>query len=77
MWLPKEKIVFVVDTIPIGSFPGRGFIDIYPPETEEFIKKVLALDWERLIPTSRPAGWSTLHQEGCARHPQADAGGLR
>ncbi len=50
MWLPKEKIVFVVDTIPVGSFPGRGFIDIYPLETEEFIKKVMALDWERLIP---------------------------
>jgi hypothetical protein len=27
--------------------------------------------------TSRPAGWSTRHQEGCARHPHADAGGLR
>jgi glyoxylase-like metal-dependent hydrolase (beta-lactamase superfamily II) len=50
MRLPKEKIVFVVDTIPVGSFPGRGFIDIYPLETEEFIKKVLALDWEKLIP---------------------------
>src|SRR5262245_46847487 len=25
MWPPKEKIVFVVDTIPVGSFPGRGF----------------------------------------------------
>jgi glyoxylase-like metal-dependent hydrolase (beta-lactamase superfamily II) len=50
MWLPKEKIVFVVDTIPVGSFPGRGFIDIYPLETEDFIKKVLALDWDRLIP---------------------------
>ena len=22
--LPKEKIIFVVDTIPVGSFPGRG-----------------------------------------------------
>jgi len=50
MYLPKEKIVFIVDTIPVGSFPGRGFIDIYPLETEDFIKKVLALDWERLIP---------------------------
>src|SRR4029453_4833681 len=27
--------------------------------------------------TSRPAGWSTRHQEGCARYPHADAGGLR
>ena len=50
MWLPKEKIIFLVDTIPVGAFPGRGFIDIYPLETEDFIKKVLALDWERMIP---------------------------
>src|SRR5262245_5412715 len=49
-YLPKEKLVFIVDTIPVGSFPGRGFIDIYPMETEDFIKKVLALNWERLIP---------------------------
>jgi glyoxylase-like metal-dependent hydrolase (beta-lactamase superfamily II) len=49
-FLPKEKIVFIVDTIPVGSFPGRGFIDMYPLESEDFIKKVLALDWERLIP---------------------------
>jgi glyoxylase-like metal-dependent hydrolase (beta-lactamase superfamily II) len=50
MRLPKEKIVFIVDTIPVGSFPGRGFIDIYPLETESFIKKVIAMDWERMIP---------------------------
>ena len=50
MRLPKEKIVFIVDTIPVGSFPGRGFIDIYPLETEEFIKKVIAMDWDRMIP---------------------------
>jgi glyoxylase-like metal-dependent hydrolase (beta-lactamase superfamily II) len=58
MRLPKEKIVFVVDTIPAGAFPGRGFIDIYPLETEEFIKKVNALDWDRLIPghPGQPSG---------------------
>jgi glyoxylase-like metal-dependent hydrolase (beta-lactamase superfamily II) len=50
MRLPKEKLVFIVDTIPVGSVPGRGFIDIYPVETEEFIKQVLAMDWERMIP---------------------------
>jgi glyoxylase-like metal-dependent hydrolase (beta-lactamase superfamily II) len=50
MRLPKEKLVFIVDTIPVGAFPGRGFIDIYPLETEEFIKKVIAMDWERMIP---------------------------
>jgi glyoxylase-like metal-dependent hydrolase (beta-lactamase superfamily II) len=50
MRLPKERIVFVVDTIPVGAVPGRGMIDMYPLETEAFIKQVLALDWERLIP---------------------------
>jgi glyoxylase-like metal-dependent hydrolase (beta-lactamase superfamily II) len=50
MRLPKEKIIFLVDTIPVGQFPGRGFIDIYPLETEAFIKKVIAMDWERMIP---------------------------
>jgi glyoxylase-like metal-dependent hydrolase (beta-lactamase superfamily II) len=50
MRLPREKIIFVVDTVPVGSFPGRGFIDIYPLETEDFIEKLLAMDWDRMIP---------------------------
>jgi len=50
MWLPKEKIIFLVDTIPVGSVPGLGMIDFYPLEAEAFIKKVLAMDWERMIP---------------------------
>ncbi len=50
MRLPKEKIIFIVDTIPVGAFPGRGMIDMHPIETEAFIKRVLAMDWERLIP---------------------------
>jgi glyoxylase-like metal-dependent hydrolase (beta-lactamase superfamily II) len=48
--LPKEKIIFVVDTIPVGTFPGRGMIDFFPLETEAFMQKVIALEWERLIP---------------------------
>jgi hypothetical protein len=50
MRLPKEKIIFVVDTLPVGSVPGRGMIDFHPLETEAFMKEVLTLDWERLIP---------------------------
>ena len=50
MRLPKEKIIFVVDTIPVGAVPGRGMIDFYPMETEDFIRKVIAMDWERMIP---------------------------
>jgi glyoxylase-like metal-dependent hydrolase (beta-lactamase superfamily II) len=50
MRLPKQKILFAVDFIPIGTVPGRGMIDFYPLEAEESIKKVLAMDWDRLIP---------------------------
>jgi glyoxylase-like metal-dependent hydrolase (beta-lactamase superfamily II) len=50
MRLPKERIIFLVDTIPVGVIPGRGLIDFYPLETEDFIKKVLAMDWDRMIP---------------------------
>ncbi|HEY1286888.1 MAG TPA: MBL fold metallo-hydrolase [Burkholderiales bacterium] len=50
MRLPKEKLIFVVDVLPVGSFPGRGMIDFYPLEAEQSIKRILAMDWERLIP---------------------------
>jgi len=50
MRLPKEKILFAVDFLPVGQVPGRGMIDFYPVEAEESIKQVLAMDWERLIP---------------------------
>ena len=50
MRLPKEKIIFLVDTIPVGAVPGRGMIDFHPVEAEAFIKDVIALDWERMIP---------------------------
>ena len=48
--LPKERLLFVVDTLPVGAFPGLGMIDFYPLEAEEGIKQILAMDWDRLIP---------------------------
>ena len=50
MRLPKEKLIFIVDTIPVGAMPGRGMIDFYPLETEQFMQRVLKMDWQRLIP---------------------------
>ena len=50
MRLPKEKILFAVDFISVGTMPARGMIDSYPLEWEESLKKVLAMDWEKLIP---------------------------
>ncbi|MDQ5850050.1 MAG: MBL fold metallo-hydrolase [Pseudomonadota bacterium] len=56
MRLPKERILFVVDLLPVGQFPGRGMIDFHPLEAEESIKRILAMDWERLIPGHPGAG---------------------
>ncbi|MCC7347777.1 MAG: MBL fold metallo-hydrolase [Variibacter sp.] len=48
--LPKEKLVFVVDLIPVGQVPARGMIDLYPLEAEDSIKAIIAMEWDRLIP---------------------------
>jgi glyoxylase-like metal-dependent hydrolase (beta-lactamase superfamily II) len=50
MRLPKEKILFAVDFVSVGTFPGRGMIDSYPLEWEDSLKKVVAMDWDKLIP---------------------------
>jgi glyoxylase-like metal-dependent hydrolase (beta-lactamase superfamily II) len=50
MRLPKEKLIFLVDLIPVGGVPGRGMIDFFPIEAEDGIKKIIAMDWERMIP---------------------------
>lgn len=48
--LPKERLLFVVDLLPVGTVPGRGMIDFHPLEAEESIQKILAMDWTRMIP---------------------------
>jgi glyoxylase-like metal-dependent hydrolase (beta-lactamase superfamily II) len=50
MRLPKDKILFAVDFIPVGSYPGRAMIDSYPIEWEDSLKRVMAMNWETLIP---------------------------
>jgi glyoxylase-like metal-dependent hydrolase (beta-lactamase superfamily II) len=51
MRLPREKLIFAVDFLPIESVGWRNMPDNASPlEWEESIKKVLALDWERMIP---------------------------
>ena len=56
MRLPKERLVFVVDLLPVGQIPGRGMIDFYPLEAEQSIKQILSMDWDRLIPGHPGAG---------------------
>ena len=50
MRLPKEKIIFAVDFIPIQTLLFRNLPDtVSPPEWEQSLKRVLALDWDRMI----------------------------
>ena len=50
MLLPRQKVLFAVDFVPVGSVPGRGMIDSYPIEWEDSMKKIIAMDWDKLIP---------------------------
>jgi glyoxylase-like metal-dependent hydrolase (beta-lactamase superfamily II) len=51
MFLPKEKIVFIVDFNSLGAVPSRLAVnDSYPTDWEASLKKILALNWDRQIP---------------------------
>jgi len=64
MRLPKDKIIFTVDWIPIQGVQFRGMADTYVPEIEEGLKRVIAMDWETLIPGhSGPGGKQTGTKE--------------
>lgn len=56
MRLPQERIVFLVDLLPVGTIPGRGLIDFFPLEAEAAIERIIAMDWDRLIPAHPGAG---------------------
>src|SRR3954452_5890227 len=49
MRLPKGKIIFTVDWVPIAGVQFRGMADNYLPDFFDGLKKVIAMDWERLI----------------------------
>jgi glyoxylase-like metal-dependent hydrolase (beta-lactamase superfamily II) len=50
MRLPKEKIIYTVDWIPLQGVQFRGMADTYIPDIEDSLKKVIAMDWDKLIP---------------------------
>jgi glyoxylase-like metal-dependent hydrolase (beta-lactamase superfamily II) len=49
MLLPKEKIIFTVDFIPIQQVQFRDMPDGYLPDWFDSLDRVLSLDWERMI----------------------------
>jgi len=51
MRLPKEKLIFTVDFIPIQSLLFRNLPDTASPlEWEASLQRVVDMDWERMIP---------------------------
>jgi glyoxylase-like metal-dependent hydrolase (beta-lactamase superfamily II) len=56
MRLPKEKIIFVVDFLPLSGTQFRIMADTYLPDQEETMKKLLTMDWDRLLPGHPGAG---------------------
>ena len=50
MRLPQDRVIFLVDLVPVGSFPGLGMIDFFPLEAMDSLKKIGAMEWDRMIP---------------------------
>jgi glyoxylase-like metal-dependent hydrolase (beta-lactamase superfamily II) len=50
MLLPKEKLLFAVDFLPIEQVMFRNGPDSFIPDWFESIDRTLALDWDRMIP---------------------------
>ena len=57
MRLPKEKLIFTVDFIPIQTLLFRNLPDTASPlEWEASLQRVAAMEWERMIPGHPYAG---------------------
>ncbi|HEY7676317.1 MAG TPA: MBL fold metallo-hydrolase [Candidatus Methylomirabilis sp.] len=50
MLLPKEKLLFAVDFLPIEQVMFRNGPDSFIPDWFDSIDRTLALDWDRMIP---------------------------
>ena len=50
MRLPRERILFTVDFVPVESVHFSNMPDSYLPDFEDSVKRVLALEWDRMIP---------------------------
>jgi glyoxylase-like metal-dependent hydrolase (beta-lactamase superfamily II) len=56
MRLPKEKLLFTVDFIPIETVQFRNMLDSYLPDWFDSLDRVLAMDWDQMIPGHPYAG---------------------
>jgi glyoxylase-like metal-dependent hydrolase (beta-lactamase superfamily II) len=56
MRFPRERILFAVDFIPVGSYAFRDFPDAYMPDWIESLRRVEAMDFDILAPGHGPLG---------------------
>jgi glyoxylase-like metal-dependent hydrolase (beta-lactamase superfamily II) len=56
MHLPKERLIFAVDFIPVEAVAFRDFPDAYIEDWIESLKRVEALDFDILVPSHGPLG---------------------
>lgn len=54
--IPGDRILFAVDFIPIETVNFRNMPDSYLPDWFDSLDRVLAMDWDRLIPGHPYAG---------------------
>jgi glyoxylase-like metal-dependent hydrolase (beta-lactamase superfamily II) len=50
MHLPKDRLIFAVDWVSAGTFPGRGMTDSQPLLWIDSLKWLQKLDFDRFIP---------------------------
>jgi glyoxylase-like metal-dependent hydrolase (beta-lactamase superfamily II) len=70
MYLPKEKLIFTVDFIPIETVNFRNMLDSWVGEWEESLKRVLAMNWDRMIPGHPYAGGRLGTKQDVQNHLQ-------
>jgi glyoxylase-like metal-dependent hydrolase (beta-lactamase superfamily II) len=56
MLLPREKLLFTIDFIPIETVQFRDMPDGFLPDWFDSLNRVLDLDWDRMIPGHPYAG---------------------
>src|SRR5438552_6211289 len=70
MRLPREKILFTVDWIPINGVQFRGMADTYVPAIEESLQKVINMHWDRMIPAHPGPGGRLGTKDDARAHLQ-------
>jgi glyoxylase-like metal-dependent hydrolase (beta-lactamase superfamily II) len=48
--LPAQRLIFAVDWLPVEAVPFRNLPDAYLPDWQQGLDRVLALEWDQMVP---------------------------